>query len=98
MTTEPPVTVLPKYYKDSTEVIMVRYDPHRIEPCYSVFKQEDAHPTHRQLAGEFVNDKIDDALTFCKTYLEMIDMPEGESLVVVNHKDNTSFIYKPEAQ
>ena len=95
--TTPDVTVMPKYYKDSTEVAIKPYDPHRIEPNYSVFKQEDAHPTHRQLVGEFVNDTVDGALAFCKSYFEMVAMPEGESLIVVNHIRNTSFTYTPEA-
>jgi len=93
--TTPDVTVMPKYYKDSTEVVPPTYNPNRIEPNYSVFKQEDIHPTHRQLVGEFISDTVDDALAFCKTYLELVTMPEGESLIVVNHMRNTSFTYTP---
>ncbi len=75
-----------QYARDST--INVNTDSDRIEPNFSVFRQD--YLMERRIVAEVATE--DEALTFCQTYVKMIELNNDE-LIIVDHSETGEKVY-----
>lgn len=81
-------TYYQQYSADSTINISTTSD--RIEPNFSVFRQD--YLMERRVIAEVATEE--EALTFCDTYVNMIDL-DGDELIILDHSETGETVYEP---